>query len=215
MQNKNIIAIPLIILVALATAGFAYALLSQTITIKGTLETGELDWRFVPGYASANDDGLDWNASWYPEAGLERLDKNVGNTTVTLKDSDGDGDLDTLEVNMTDVYPWYGVHIVFRVHCSGTIPIKIWKAVFKVDNTVVDEIYTDDETVLVDLNGDQKDDISIWWGDNFGVQLEYCQGRDLSFDIIVLQDCPKSSTLTFTIEFMAIQWNEYENNIPP
>jgi hypothetical protein len=213
MQNKKIIAIPLIIVIALATVGFAYALLSQTLTINGTLTTGELDWEFVRGYSGGNDNGLDYNASWYPTPGIERLDKDIGNTTVTEKDSDGDGDLDALEVNMTNVYPWYAVHVAFRVHCSGTIPIKIWKAVFKVDNTVVQEIYTDDTTVLLDLNGDGKNDTSIWWGDNFGRQLEPCSGRDLSFDIIVLQDCPKSSTLTFTIEFMAIQWNEYY--VPP
>ena len=213
MKNKKITIIPLMVLIALATIGFTYALLSQTLTISGTATTGELEWEIVQGYTINLDHGNDWNASYYPEATFIQLDKDVGCTNVTEIDSDGDGDLDTLEVNMTNVYPWYGEHIAFRIHCTGTIPLKIWKVVFKVDDTVITEIY-ERTTVLLDLNGDGKNDISIWWGNNFGLQMEPCEHVDLSFDIIVLQDCPEGADLTFKVEFMAIQWNEYESNVP-
>jgi len=217
MKNKKIVALPLIVIAALATIGFAYALLSQTLTIQGTVTTGELDWEIHS--PTWNDEyGNDYNASYYPELGSTRLTKDIGSTNVTLLDSDGDGDYDSLLVNLTNVYPWYYTHVAFKAHCTGNIPIKIWKVVFKVNDQVKATIYsiTDTQaTVLLDLNNDGKNDVQIWWGDNFGVQLHKCQSADMSFDITVLQECPKGTTLTFTIELMAIQWNEYENNVPP
>lgn len=208
MQNKKLLTIPLLLVIALAIIGSAYALWSQSIYIEGTAESGEVDWELVPGYIHQLDRGNDWNASYYPEMGFEQLNKDVGNTTVTQIDSDGDGDLDTIIVILTNVYPWYGEHIVFAVHCTGSIPIKIWKVVFKVDGTVIAEIYNR-TTTLLDLNGDGYADISIWWGNNFGEQLHHCDSANISFDIIVLQDCPQGETLTFTVELVAIQWNEY------
>jgi len=214
MQKTKLTAILMLIIFALTATGIAYALWSENLTINGTINTSELDWELVRGYLIHLDDGNDWNASWYPEAGFEQLDKNVGSTVVSQIDSDGDGDLDTIVVTMTNVYPWYGEHIAFRVHNNGEIPLKIWKVVYKVGNTVVAEIYeSPDYAIPIDLNGDGKYDIATWWGDNFGKQLHPCGSQDISFDLTVLQDAPQGSTLTFTIECVAVQWNEYY--VPP
>jgi hypothetical protein len=211
MQNKKYMAIPMLLVFALLLAGFAYAHWSENLYINGTIDTSELDWELVQGYLIHLDQGKDWNASWYPTAGFEKLDKDVGSTTVNQVDSDGDGDLDTIVVTLDNVYPWYGEHIAFRVHNNGEIPLIIWKVIFKdASGTVLYEMYkSENYAIPLDLNGDGKSDIAIWWGNNFKAQLHPCDSRDISFDITVLQDAPQGQTLEFTIEYVAIQWNEY------
>jgi len=210
MHKAKPTAIALLTIFALTAIGVAHALWSENLYINGTVDTSELDWELVPGYLIHLDHGNDWNASWYPIKGFKQLDKDVGNTTVDQVDSDGDDDLDTITVTLRNVYPWYGEHIAFAVHNNGEIHLKIWKVVYKDGyGNVLHEQYASRDAIPLDLNGDKKADIAIWWGDNFGEQLYPCDSRDLSFDITVLQDAPQGQTLTFIIEFIAIQWNEY------
>ncbi len=210
-----ILAVPLAIM----------AMWSETLRMNVDVYTGELDWEIVSGSTTYKDacglqpgygdhGGNDWNASHLPQPFAEQLDKDVGCTSVSLKDTDGDGDYDALEVTLHNVYPWYYTHIAFKVHNDGTIPLKIWKII--IDNTTYYELNEQElqQGVEMDLTGDGKPDILIWWGDNFGVQLHPCESADISFDVTVLQDAPEGATLKFTVTFDAIQWNEYEAQTP-
>ncbi|MFN3268756.1 MAG: hypothetical protein ACK416_05820, partial [Zestosphaera sp.] len=107
------------------------------------------------------------------------------------------------------VYPWYYTHIAFKVHNDGTIPLKIWRVI--INDVAYYELNEQElqQGVELDLNGDGEPDVTVWWGDNFGVQLEPCQSADISFDLTVLQAAPEGATLTIYISFEAIQWNEY------
>jgi len=211
MNSKTLKAFAGVALLLIVSVGVA--MWSETLRVNVAVATGEVDWEFVrgsliwldacglgPGY------GNDWNASYLPEPGADQLDKDVGCTSVTFIDSDGDGDYDTMEVTLYNVYPWYYTHIAFKVHNDGSVPIKIWRIV--IDDQEFYEI-GEGEGLYLDLTGDGKPDILMWWGDNFGVQLHPCKSADISLDITVLQDAPQGSTLTFTISFEAIQWNEY------
>jgi len=220
--NKITILVAALIITSLMTAT---AMWLNTLKVNTYVDTGELDWEIVggpttwldacgltPGYG--NYRGNDWNATYLPEPGAVQLDKDVGCTDVTLVDSDGDGDYDTMNVTLYNVYPWYYTHIAFKVHNDGTIPLKIWRII--IDGQ---EFYELNEQELqqglpLDLNNDGKNDILIWWGDNFGVQLHPCQSADISLDITVLQDAPQGSILHFTISLQAIQWNEYSVPAP-
>lgn len=201
-----------------------YALWSETLKVNTYVDTGELDWEFVNGTVIYTDacglqpgygyfGGNDWNASYLPQPGAVQLDKDVGCTNVSLIDSDGDGDSDTMNITLSNVYPWYYTHVAFKIHNDGTIPLKIWRV--RISNgTHTWTFYELNEQVLqqgleVDLNGDGKNDVLIWWGDNFGEQLHPCQSVDISLDLTVLQDAPQSSTLTLYIYLDAVQWNEY------
>ena len=216
---------PIVILLALlivAGIGVAYAMWSEVLRVNVYVNTGEVDWEIVggtllyldakglpPGYGLYG--GNDWNASYLPQPGAEQLDKDVGCTDAELLDSDGDGDYDLMNVTLYNVYPWYYTHIAFKVHNIGTIPIKIWKVI--INGLEYYELNAQElqEGVYLDLTGDGKPDVLIWWGDNFGVQLDPCQSADISLDITVLQDAPEGSTLTFTVQLIAIQWNEYSS----
>jgi len=197
---------------------------SQQLKVNTYVGTGELNWEFVngtlaymdacglrPGYG--NYGGNDWNATNLPLPGSTQLDKDVGCTNVSLIDSDGDGDSDTLNITLINVYPWYYTHIAFKVHNDGTIPLKIWRV--KISNDTYTWIFYElNEQILqqglpLDLNGDGVNDTLIWWGDNFGTQLHPCRSADISLDITILQGAPQKASLTIYIQLDAVQWNEY------
>jgi len=164
----------------------------------------ELDCEFYGAVSQSDPPGTnDWNNI---NGTIFQTDKDVGCTTTEYEDTDGDGDYDTLEINFTNVYPYYYNHIAFMVHNNGDIPLNITKVVFKVDGTVVAEI-TEPSEVSLDLNGDGYDDVTICWGNNFNVQIDPCDKLDLSFDITFLQGCPEGYTVILTIEIIATQWN--------
>jgi len=108
-----------------------------------------------------------------------------------------------------NAYPYYGNHIAFKVHGLGSIPLRIWKAEFVVNDIVIETIYDEDEYIYLDLGGTPEPDLEIWWGNGFGEQLHYCDKHDISFELLVLQEAPQDSELAFTIRLVGIQWNEY------
>lgn len=200
------------------------AMWSEQLRINTYTNTGKLDWEFVNGTLTYMDacgltpgygyyGGNDWNASYLPQPGAIQLDKDVGCTAVSLIDTDSDGDSDTMNITLINVYPWYYTHIAFKVHNDGTIPLKIWRIRISND-THTWNFYEINEQILqqglpIDLNGDGLNDTLIWWGDNFGVQLHPCQSADISLDITILQDAPQNTMLTIYIQLDAVQWNEY------
>ncbi len=215
----------LAVFLLVASMATAYALWSEKLKSNSYIETGELDWEIVsgptvwldacglqPGYGQYG--GNDWNASNLPAPGAVQLDKDVGCTDVVLVDTDGDGDYDTLNITLDNVYPWYYTHIAIKVHNDGTIPLKIWRVI--IDGNEYYELNEQElqEGVYIDADGDGYDDLLIWWGDNFGVQLHPCQSADISLDITVLQEASENSTYNILIQFDAIQWNEYESSLP-
>ncbi|MEM0000268.1 MAG: hypothetical protein QXP03_06330 [Desulfurococcaceae archaeon] len=216
---RKAIVFSLILLISLLPM-LAFAMWSETLRVNSAVSTGEVDWRIVPGSLIYLDAcglqpgygffaGNDWNATYLPQPGAIQLDKDVGCTSVVLMDGDGDGDMDTMNVTLHNTYPYYYTHIAFKVHNSGTIPVKIWRVIINGQ-----EFYELNEQVLqqgveLDLTGDGRPDVLIWWGNNFGIQLHPCQSADISFDLTLLQDAPEGATLTFIVRFEAVQWNEY------
>jgi len=224
-MNKAAKAAAIASLIALVAVG-ATAMWSETLKFRITAETSELDFEFVDGSLTlkdacglqpgpGNQGGNDWNATYYPNRGATQLDKDVACTSASFSDSDGDGDLDTLTVTIHNAYPWYYTHIAWIVHNNGEIPLKIWKIVVTAGNTSQEYYALNPDTpVELDLNGDGKKDVLLWWGDNFGKQLHHCESADISMDLTVLQPAPMNANLSFSISLVAIQWNEYSTPAP-
>ncbi len=222
-MEKNV-TIALIVAALTLLSASAVAMWSQALKVNVYVSTSEVDIEFVngsltykdacglaPGYGDHR--GNDWNATGYPDPMAIQLGKDVGCTNVTLIDGDGDGDYDLMNVTLHKVYPWYYTHIAFKIHNNGGIPVRIWRVILN-NGTHNFTYYELNEQELqqgeeIDLNGDGKPDLLIWWGDNFGEQLHPCQSADISWDLTVLQDAPQGATLTFTIYIEVIQWNEY------
>jgi hypothetical protein len=133
----------------------------------------------------------------------------VGWQELIPHDTDGDGDYDMLELDLHNVYPSYFTSVSVYAHNNGSIPLIIDSVI--INGVVLRKSPT--PVVRLDLDGDGLDDIEIWWGNGFGVQLEPCDwSPEMSFWVHILQDAPQDATLSFTIELVAVQYNEY---VPP
>ncbi|NPA99151.1 MAG: hypothetical protein GXO43_07210 [Crenarchaeota archaeon] len=223
-MRKQIAIIGIFALVMLVGSIVAYAMWYQTLLINNYVNTGKLDFAFKYGTVSTTDpvntpDQM-VNYTLIPQKEIIPVpeNKDVGTTYVKLIDTDGDGDYDALNVTIVNGYPWYYTHIGFTVVNSGTIPLKIWRIRFYngTGTSTYYSVYSEQNAngTMIDLNGDGKPDILMWWGDNFGLQLHPGQTADISFDITILQDMPQNANLTFIIYYDAIQWNEYDSNVP-
>jgi len=203
MQNKKLMAIPMLLVFALVTTGFAYAHWSETLYISGTVDTSELDWEFrTPISCMDEPDTNDYagDCEWNNWQG----DKDVGGPTILeLVDTDGDGDKDTLDVTLQNVYPWYFECITFHIHNNGEVPLEFVKVI--IDGQ---EFTSGTPTVFLDLNGDDVDDIKIKYLDCLGSQLHPCDWIEVSIFILILQnDAIEGQTLTFTIQLVAENWS--------
>lgn len=191
---------------ALSGLGAAYAAWTDTITITGDVSTGTVEWELQGPLTNSDGPGvLDWNCFFDLDGGIfEQMDKDVGETIVAIIDSH------TFSVTIDNAYPYYTSHVAFKVHGLGSIPIRIWKATFYDDSgALVGVIYTHDQYIYMDFDGNCENDFEIWWGDGFGVQLHECDKYDISFDMLLLQPALQDQTYHFTVELTAIQWNEY------
>jgi hypothetical protein len=219
---KKIGLLCLALVLALGTLGIGYAAWIDTITIHGQVTTGELCWKFVS--CSLLDDvvygGKPTNYGGdYPTAVPDRtcnpgfvedeelgffwpLNKNVGWGAQNITDGGK-----TLKVTLNNVYPCYFNAMSFYVKNCGTVPLKVDHIVINGQNYTGGEPY-----VQFDFNGDGAYDFEIQWGNNWGAQIDPGdRSPEFSFWMHVLQPCPQSQldTLTFTIEIVAVQWNEY------
>ena len=232
MKNKinKMAAVFIASIFALSGLGVAYAAWTDTITITGDVTTGVVEWEFwtdpywqdddAPNgdYLSPpHDKNVDPNLGFFDENGNLILPYDAGKnvawgTAVKIDDH-------LIEVALHDAYPGYWNHLLFSVHCLGTIPLKINDVLIYVD---LDEppvaqitISNEQEAHGVDLDGVNGDDIQIMWGDNFGYQMHYCYWKDISLQICVLQPAPQNSELTFYMLYRAVQWNEYPHYAIP
>lgn len=227
---KNVIdklaVIFIVSLFALSGVTAGYAMWSQDLTIKGTVETGTLDWEFVPllkvedsscppsYYPTQTPDyNCDPNYGFYEPSdgegwGPQLSDKNVGCGTLNQVDAH------TLAVVINNAYPGYWNGVQTHVHCSGSIPIKIQEVVFSWDAAGTDVFLTinalnEFDIFHINLDGDNNPEMELKWGDNFGKQLHYCQTAEISFDFCFLQTLEQLQRYTFYITLTAVQWNEY------
>ena len=205
---KKLIQLLAICTVALMLTGISYALWSENLTISGTVDTSELDWEIEQNSVTIKDQGIDWTCDCTCDppsiTNIRQLDKDVGSTTTELSDSDGDGDLDLLTITVSNAYPGYYNHIDFWIHNNGEIALKIWKVI--IDGH---EFTGSPSVICLDLDNDGDYDIIIRWGDSWGVQVEPCDSLDISFDFCILQPADQNDHYSFTIEYLAVQWNEY------
>lgn len=204
----------LALVIALAGFGASYALWSQDLTIQGTVETGELDWEFTvcsildpfapPPYIPGDPALADYTC----RVGFEgpppffwHSDKNVGWGECAIDE----GNSHVVEVNLYNVYPCYFNSVSVYAWNTGSIPLIIEKVI--IDGNEITSLPA--PVVELDLSGDGKADVEIWWGNAIGTQLEPGDwSSEMSFWFHCLQDAPEGATLSFTIELVGVQWNE-------
>jgi predicted ribosomally synthesized peptide with SipW-like signal peptide len=225
-QVKKIGLIGLALLLALGALGVTFAGWTDTVTVTGTVETGEVCVQWYtenntdicnPMGTPANDytiGNMDWNlnvtaitgdADGYP-AKFRRYqeDKNVACTTVTGLDTD------TLLVTVDNAYPLYAQDIEIEWINCGTIPVKIQ------DITITPLNFTLADAAWTPNNGGH---IFVEVTNGIGYQLEPGDRKAHSLIFVVQQAALQNAgeaggplpAYQFLLEVDVIQWNEYEN----
>jgi len=146
---KKIGLIILSLILALGAMGVGYAMWTDTVVIKGDIDTGTVDVELscyptndepphgTPGnnssYFSGNLDpsGLGippnpgtWDLGTKTWTG-PRVEKNVASTDCALSVGSGSEPNDTLTITIDNAYPFYLGSVLYDVHNVGTIPVEL------------------------------------------------------------------------------------------
>jgi hypothetical protein len=223
---KKIGLLCLALVLALGALGVGYASWTDTITIFGTVNTGEVCVYFTCPWSQSDtsdpsppylvEDGapassLDWNATQEGvnfNDGVVQTNKNVGWTVIDCSGTEPA----TATLTFNNVYPCYFNHIGIGIKNCGTVPVKLDHVIFRDASGAPIGTLTDEGYLSFDLSGNEIDDFEVIWGDNFGDQLE-TGSWSIDFWIHVMQDeeidFTQPQTFTFTVEIVAVQWDEY------
>ncbi|MGB9801058.1 MAG: hypothetical protein ACPLUL_13285 [Thermanaerothrix sp.] len=110
----------ILLIVLLAGLGVAYGLWSETLTISGTVNTGEVD----VGFSGP------WVAEWVEVNGTPQLEPKgkdeAAKCYATAIDSDLTSDgKETIKVTVKGAYPSYHCLVKFDISNLGTVPVHI------------------------------------------------------------------------------------------
>ena len=166
------------------------------------------DWGTNDGFA-ANAAGQNF---W-------QYDKNVAWGVCALLDRDGNGLNEAATVTLHNAYPSYFNEVALYMDVGAdSMPIVI-------DHWIISGggqswIVVDNSTLIrIDFNGDGADDFEILWNEERGAQIEPddITSTENSFWMHVLQPCPQNALdeLTFTIEFVGVQFNKFPLDVTP
>jgi hypothetical protein len=192
----------LILVLALATVGVGYGLWSKTLYIDGTVYTGVLDAglsiKEVDQSYSFND-GLIGNGIWDDD---EWEGKDIGECYAELIDPW------TMEVTVTNGYPFFNCFVLYDVHNPGTIPFDLYGPDYFYGGVFVGTggLYTIDTPEL---------HVNTFPPPCFEDGMQVDPGDEVlcSLHIALYQQAEMNATYTFQVKFFARQWNE--EVVPP
>ncbi|WP_456330601.1 SipW-dependent-type signal peptide-containing protein [Archaeoglobus sp.] len=170
------------LVLGLMVVAATYAAWSETITVSGSVATGELDVAFTDYSVSDNDD----------DTGLT----GTATTTVELQDTDDDDDYDTAVITVTQAYPGYHATVDLNVTNVGTIAAKVSGVNVAYDNTN----YPGSSSALsVSTSGIAENEI-----------IDTGETKTLRVTIDVTDDAQELDNYAFTVTIDFTQFNEPE-----
>jgi hypothetical protein len=172
------------LIVALGMTGVAFAHWSEILYINGTVNTGDVNLEFS-----------DWDY-------FIDQDKPVADVEIIPHDLDGDGDIDKLEINASNLYPCCWINIWFVIHNNGTIPVnlvdyELLTPVSDPDN-LADFIYEEIYIVEAPPYFPQLDPCDVLIIDKW-IHVEQTNGNG--------ENCPENATMTYEAYLVFDQWN--------
>jgi predicted ribosomally synthesized peptide with SipW-like signal peptide len=114
----------LVLVIALALLGVGYALWSETLTITGTVQTGEVDVEFsqYPAEECIDIQGV----LTCPEPPEKAAAANCTVAWSNTATDPNDNGANLLEVTVTGMYPSYHCKVGFDVTSTGNVPVHVW-----------------------------------------------------------------------------------------
>jgi hypothetical protein len=186
-------AMVVVLLVALATIGVAYGLWSKTLTISGTVHTGEVDasWAFV-----SCAEFYPWPNGGHPG---EVEGKDVGSTTASIDPANDH----ILHVTVNNAYPSYAVDCEVHFRVEGTVPV-----ILRGTTIAPGENLTNCVLSGVQVKTLTCDQMTIEFWDGIGTQIHPGDGGSSSLRFHVEQDAAENTTYGFEVGVCFAQWNE-------
>ncbi len=236
MKKMKILA--LVMVMAFAAIGGAYALWFDTLTINETVTTGTVDVQWVQlcgsdfggNYTKPSDADPHGSPRGVYGESLDTMDpgnpnesKNIGSKDRAVKNATGseglgeqdNDDRDVLEITLTNAYPGYQEYVKTSIKNFGTVPVKFELSLEDSKGIVRDALTNPDGWLIVEF---------YWYEQQYGqdvpIVLEGRQldpGHEITIRIVqrVRQIAPESMTATFTYTIKAVQWNEYDFQLLP
>lgn len=225
LQTRKLLILALAGVVFLGSLSTGYALWFKSLTVEGTVSTGNVDVSILRAFT--DDDGVinevsldgddnnapgtqvydrwdDLSSADPAETGPDpkaRYEKDVARCTAA-------GGLGVGAVTAEDVYPSYNCTAWFELQNSGSVPVKIRRITVSTMSTA-SNLDPSDGAIPLDLSGDILPDADFHVG-----SLKVCQqihsGEIVWMDIDqhVLQPAPQGTPLGYTVDVEAAQYNE-------
>ncbi|MEN4011562.1 MAG: hypothetical protein ROW48_05980 [Bellilinea sp.] len=207
----------ILLIVLLAGIGVAYGLWSETLTIDGTVNTGEVNVEFVS--QPVVYEGVQIGEG--PVGPEPPLKASAASCTADIKGAGADGE--TLVITTTDAYPSWHCFVYFKVKSTGSVPVHVYKPVgvasnpewanvecaakpFKLPFPIFgasDEVAAEQDLVS-SCAADAATCVPSWWQLHKGNVL-YCK---LLIHFTNDDKVDENSTYTFKYTIEARQWNE-------
>ncbi len=167
--------------VMLASVVGAYSMWSETLTISGTVDTGEV--KVVIANYTCSDTGADPQV---PDAGFSNSEgKDVASCEITPVSEDGS--VVGLQVTIDNAYPGYEAAITASIQNVGTIPVKLLSAT--IDNP---------NEGIINVTLTHPEDTQMHPGDV----------HDYTITVDVSQSAEERASYSFEVTLVFAQWNE-------
>lgn len=226
---KKIGLLCLALVLALGSLGIGYAMWSDTLTIVGNVNTGELVVIFDSQYDNDDSQQLDpseegsWSgfAAGTPVWTGDRENKDVASTSSTFGDT-------SAQVTVAEGYPCYWGSVVWDVKNTGSVPVKlysvtlvalskngpVWTGSIPLD--IGTRYYVDLDIPNIDTSLDAGDDFSFILSEKWTDQIDPYTWKDalhdgkgyLDITVHVEQDAEEKTNYDFTIDYVFANWNE-------
>ena len=156
-----------VLMIALSVLGFAYAYWSETLTIEGTITTGELDVEFTEQYTISCSDYMTCTVSF--ENGDD------------VEPSSGTTDYSKMTVMVDNGYPCGWCNVTFTIHNCGTIPAKVDKITITAANELDVTLEGLSEGDEIDVDGSVSPTLKIHINENAAELSSYTVSITIDF----------------------------------
>ncbi len=189
-MKRKILILSVVLAIALSALGVGYALWSDTLTIDGTINTGNVN--------------IEWSAG--PSYDSELPGKDVSNIECHVDYDPQSATFGQLIVTVTNAYPCIDYYQDVAVGSFGTVPVIISDVSF---NTSLLPPNTTVEMLPASFGGyEGYPDIAV------GVQLHENDVAIGTIHVHLTNDAEQGTTYTFTGNVTAVQYNEYTPPAP-
>ncbi len=183
----------ILLIVLLAGIGVAYGLWSETLTIEGTVNTGDVDVEFANVQKSEYIGVIENNQYMIKHESNFPGKENAANCSYDSEEAGTDNE--TLKITVEGAYPsWYCV-VLFDVKSTGSVPVHVYEPELVEDDGFDNPGWAEATCWLGEVGYQQ-----LHKDDSMSCQVEIHFTND---DLVTEDD---QYTFAYTIE--ARQWNE-------